>query len=58
MMLSSKLMNRFKSLRVLGDGSFGTVLLAENISTSEMVSVHSVTPGCYQEDEAKVQDMG
>jgi hypothetical protein len=28
-------MNRFKSEKILGDGSFGTVILAEQLQTKE-----------------------
>jgi hypothetical protein len=51
-------MNRYKTLRVLGDGSFGTVLEAIYLETNEKVGCRLLTLGSHQENEEEVFLMG
>ena len=52
-------MNRYNTLRVLGDGSFGTVLEAINTETNEKVSCSVLTiSGRYQENEKEIFLLG
>ena len=64
-------MNRYKVIKQLGDGAFGTVLLAQNKSNGEMVcggngiiilplgtEINFLYLGCCQEDEGQVFQLG
>ena len=48
-------MNKYNILEQLGDGSFGSVLKAQNLENGTMVSGFDLV--CYQKDEEKVSFM-
>lgn len=45
------LMNKYKVLNVLGDGSFGTVMMAENSLNGENVAIKKIKKKFYTWDE-------
>ena len=57
-------MNRYRIITTLGDGSFGTVLEAQNTENHEKVNSifykpqMNYNPGCYQENEKEILFMG
>jgi serine/threonine protein kinase len=46
-------MNKYRITKQLGDGSFGTVIKAQDVETGEMV-LRLVDSGRYKEDEKEV----
>ena len=56
-------MNRYKQIKKLGDGAYGSVIKAVNRSTGEVVcyivsSAFNYRTGCHQTDEEKVSQLG